>query len=212
MSDKAQYIIGMNGPPKVGKDTVGLCVRHLLDSVTSLSTHVDWLARPMRQMAMGLVGLNPNDFNLYNVEKDKPNQLLRRAIRSSNTQVEANDSLRELMIATSEELIKPRYGYDFWGRKLIYDQKWLGLGYPGILIVPDVGFSQEVDAFDELEGVKTLIVQLERNGVGWANDSRDYCFGKNTERFGNNGTPMDCARQIVTHMTRELGWSFDEVA
>lgn len=200
-----QYIIGLNGPPRSGKDTVGNMLRFLLDQECDIPTHLDHLARPMRQMAMSLVGLNPNDFQLYTTEKDKPQALLRKSLGGDS------DSIRKLMIATSENFIKPKYGQDFWGRKLMDDHKWIDLGYPGILIVPDIGFPAEVDLFDsfreKVPPVHTLIVQLQRPGYGWEGDSRVECKGVNTKLVVNNAEPIHAAGIILDHMRQHLGWN-----
>lgn len=199
-----QYIVGFNGPPKSGKDTVANMLRFLMDQECEIPTHLDHLARPMRQMAMSLVGLNPEDFQLYNEVKDAPQALLRLAAKGDN------DSLRKLMIATSEDFIKPKYGQDFWGRKLIDDHKWIQQGYPGVLIVPDIGFPAEVNAFDSMRdkvpALHTLIVQLDRPNVGWAGDSRVQCEGINTINVVNASEPIDAARIVLDRM-RLLEWN-----
>ena len=199
-----QYIVGFNGPPRSGKDSIAQAVRTLVDNDCTIPTHLDHLARPMRQMAMSLCGLDPNDFHLYTVEKDKPRKLLQSAATGHE------DSIRRLMIRTSEEFIKPQYGQDFWGRKLVSDHPWLAAGLPGILFVPDIGFPAEVSVFDSLfPGVKTLIVQVTREDTTWVGDSRVRCEGqRNTAEIVNNGTILQAAEWLYDHMTRFMGWDF----
>ena len=193
-----QYIVALNGPPKVGKDTLATMLRHLMDQECNIPTHLDHLARPMREMAMSLVGVNPQDFGLYNEIKDKPQSLLKTALRGDF------DSIRKLMIRTSEDFIKPTYGPDFWGRKLVSDHKWFALGYPGVLIVPDLGFKAEGDVFEST--ATTLFVQVDREGTTWEGDSRGPVSGVNTFHVFNNGTPFDAALAILNQM-RRLGWN-----
>lgn len=202
-----QYIVGFNGKPKVGKDTIANMLRYLLDQECNIPTHLDHLARPMRSMAMSLLGMNPNDFNLYTEVKDKPQKLLKHAVRGDM------DSLRKLMIRTSEEFIKPNYGQDFWSRKLIEDHKWIMLGYPGILFVPDIGFPAEVGAFDALmekvPQLHTLIVHVTRPGIEDIADSRVLCHGANYNLdLVNDGNPLEAARKVLDHI-RLLGWNLD---
>lgn len=197
-----QYIVGFNGPPRVGKDTIANCLRSMIDVECTIPTFTDHLARPMREMAMSLCGLDPKDFQSYTDEKDDPRKLLKRAVNGSW------ESLRQLMIATSEDFIKPRYGQDFWGRKLVADHKWLEQGLPGILIVPDIGFPVEVGVFDSMfPKTKTLIVQVDRPGTTWELDSRVPCEGqRNTCHVFNDSRVVDAAEFVLNHMTKFLGW------
>lgn len=198
-----QYIIGFNGPPLSGKDTIATILRTMIDNECLIPTHMDHLARPMRQMALTLCGMDPNDFESYNANKDKPNKLLKRALDGQE------DSIRQLMIATSEDFIKLRYGFNFWGRKLVSDHQWLADGLPGVLLVPDIGFLDEVDVFDSLfPGVQTLIVQVDRPGATWVGDSRIPCEGmRNTCHVFNDKTPIDAAEWLFDHITNFLGWN-----
>lgn len=198
-----QYIIGFNGPPKSGKDTIAAAMRDHLDSRCNIPVVIDHLARPMRQMAMSLTGNDPTDFKLYNSIKDSPQSLLRRAAKDGGL-----DTIRQLMIATSEDFIKPRYGQDFWARKMLQAHVWLESGMPGILFVPDIGFPAEVGVFDDLfPKIKTLIVQIDRPGITWAGDSRVPCEGlRNTAHLFNDKTPEWAAEWVWHHMVDFLGW------
>ncbi len=202
-----QYIIGLNGPPKVGKDTIATALVELMDTCCLIPTHVDHLARPMREMAMSLCGIDPKDFARYNEIKDEPQSLLKRAAKLCDP-----DTIRQLMIATSEDFIKPRYGQDFWGRKLLVDHShWLAAGLPGVLIVPDIGFPDEVSVFDSMfPGVQTLIVQVDRPGTTWVGDSRFPCEGqRNTCHLFNDKTPDWAAAWLLGHIQHVLGWNLD---
>lgn len=200
-----QYIIGLNGPPKSGKDTIAAAMRDHLDPRCNIPVVIDHLARPMRQMAMSLTGNDPTDFALYNSIKDTPQKLLRRALTGGL------DSIRQLMIAMSEEFIKPVYGQDFWARKMLLSHQWLDEGMPGVLIVPDIGFPAEVGVFDDMfPGVKTLIVQVDRPGATWVGDSRVPCEGmRNTAHIFNDRTPEWAAEWVWDHAIRHLGWNLD---
>lgn len=202
-----QYVIGLNGPPKSGKDTIANALRTMMDHECNIPTVIDHLARPMREMALSLTGHDPKNFANYNAIKDSPQKLLKRALGGSE------DSIRQLMIRTSEDFIKPLYGDDFWGRKLIDEHKWIEEGIPGVLIVPDIGFPAEVGAFDllfdKIPQLQTLIVQVERPGVDWGNDSRIVCKGlRNTIKVVNNHEPIYAAGIVLDQM-RRLGWALD---
>lgn len=77
-------------------------------------------------------------------------------------------SSREALIHVSENIVKPKQGNDFYGRKLVETIEASSERY---VFAPDGGFTSELVPLLEA-GYNVYIVQLERNGATFENDSR----------------------------------------
>lgn len=77
-------------------------------------------------------------------------------------------SSREALIHVSENIVKPKQGNDFYGRKLVETIEASSKRY---VFVSDGGFKNEAVPLLEA-GYNVYIVQLERNGATFENDSR----------------------------------------
>lgn len=77
-------------------------------------------------------------------------------------------SSREALIHVSENVVKPTQGNDFYGRKLVETIQASSERY---VFTPDGGFKDEATPLLEA-GYNVYIVQLERNGATFDNDSR----------------------------------------
>jgi hypothetical protein len=87
------FIIGFNGPPRSGKDTLATAVMDLLDKegVTTVPVHRLALAATMRNGAAATLGMNLTD-RQYSEIKDKPLPLLN------------GGTFRQFMIDMSEDI------------------------------------------------------------------------------------------------------------
>lgn len=109
-----------------------------------------------------------------------------RDIKERKEEVLGNRSRREAMIYMSEEVIKPNYGKDFFGRQVANEIED-GVHYA----ISDGGFVEELVPLIERVGRKNIvIVQLTREGCSYSTDSRryfngtlerEYVLGKRTE-------------------------------
>lgn len=187
------YIIGFNGPPRSGKDTIATALMDLLDreGVTSVPIHRQALAATMRDGAASILGMNLTD-KQYSEVKDEPLEVLNGA------------SFRKFMIDMSEVFVKGVYGQDFWSR-LMYtrNQIWWDK-IPSILIVTDIGFNDEVKFFCEHSRLYLNVV-VSRKGTDFSKDSRSYCwgapeYGGHTFALDNNGTPEEAAQEVARIM------------
>ena len=77
-------------------------------------------------------------------------------------------SSREALIHVSENVVKPTQGNDFYGRKLVERIEASSERY---VFTPDGGFKDEATPLLQA-GYNVYIVQLERNGATFENDSR----------------------------------------
>lgn len=190
------FVIGFNGPPKSGKDSIAQCIRTLLDHESDTPTFMDHLARPMREAAMMLAGYDPKDFGLYNRVKDEPQALLN------------GDTIRHFMIQLSESFMKKRYGYNFWGRKLIHDNV-IQRHTPGIFFIPDIGFQPEIVELEKAVGPDQLmIIHLHRPKIDWGKDSRRFCVGHDKHHLLNlhNDSDILTASQAVIDVAKTYGF------
>lgn len=88
-------------------------------------------------------------------------------------------SRRQAMIHVSEDIIKPKYGKEFFGQQLASQLK-----QEEYYCVSDGGFSEELHPIINTIGAENiLIVQLGRNGYDFSSDSRRYFDGELVEEY-----------------------------
>lgn len=200
------YIVGFSGPPYSGKDSIATAVEEILERTYEFDGYVISLAYPMRELGMQLLGLNPGDNRAYADAKITGHKLFERNFGDGVCQW---DTLRQFMISFAEEWVRPRYGRDFWARKLKQDA---GIIWNDncVILIPDVGFPAEVEYFEsEVGAPNVLIVRLERDDCNFKIDSRDYVVGTNVCVVVNNATIEWAAQQIVAAMVN-IGWKLDK--
>lgn len=189
-------VILLNGPPRVGKDSVGRAIyRQLGGSDRHSHVRIEALAAPMREVAHVITNTVKSN---YETTKDLPVPHLNHST--------GNDSIREFMIGFSERCIKPRYGKDFWARLLLQRLA----SPPNYLIITDAGFIDEYMALTESAGIgNVLVVHLSRRGFDWKNDSRGYIkppLGYVKPLEVNNYLVEESAEEIVQYVQSNLGW------
>lgn len=191
------FIIGFNGPPKCGKDTIASELMEILDSegVTNLPIHKQALAATMRDGAAAILGMNLTTAQ-YNDIKDDPLDIL------------GGKTLRHFMISMSEVFVKGIYGKDFWSRLLYERNKAWWDRIPSILLVTDIGFSEEVEFFCNHSSFYLNVV-VDRPGASYNNDSRSnvwvedsYIQTNRARNFAltNDTTPQDAAQEVARIM------------
>ena len=200
------YVIGFNGPPHCGKDTIANTLQTAIDSLHEISNVRVSLSLPMRLAGFAMLGMYYSDEN-YEQVKDVPQELFRQKFNPAlTTQVPEPPTLRRWMINFSERFIKPYYGQDFWARQLKQRCPMLNGNAPGLIIVSDIGFQAEVDWFAK-NAEDFMLVQLTREGTDWSKDSRGYVEAKGPMvTVANDGTPEEAAGHVISAMIRS-GWS-----
>lgn len=188
------YIVGFNGPPGCGKDSIADAVRTMLDHESDLPTWKDSIIRPMREAVMSLAGYDSRDVALYNKIKDMPQEVFN------------GDTIRHVMIQISQNYMRKRYGGDCYVRSMIRFRQ-ITVENPGILFVPDIGFKEEIVALEQAVGpVHVLLFQVHRPEHGWRNDSRRYCSGYCEPLILHNDSTIMTAAETVFDWIKTYGW------
>lgn len=193
-NDKGPYVVGFNGPPRAGKDTLADILAGQLGRIYNIATHRCVLAAPMRARVEALVGDGRADW--YEQNKDLHLELL------------GDQTPRRCMIRDSEEFLKPAYGRDFWAKIYHYrNRHWWDL-IPSVVIVSDIGFQEECQYFVE-HSRQYLNVRLARTGTDFSNDSRNYVDtieGALSFPLSNDSYPMAAVETLIGHIA-SLNWT-----
>lgn len=152
-------IVLLNAPKGAGKDTVAnaICERVKFSRKGSFKA-------PMFQIALAILGMD-NHCQFMQAYEDR------------NQKEKAHDFLmgmtcREFMIWISEEVIKPKFGDKYFGKRLA--EAASRSEHP--LIVSDCGFEQEVIVLIE-GGHEVKLVRMHRQGFEFdETDSRNYVY------------------------------------
>lgn len=184
-------IIILNAPPHAGKDTIG----NLVKDESPVPLRMLSFKQPMFEIALAMLGPKRYaDFLLaYNdrSQKEKPQAFLN------------GKSPRQFMIWISEDVIKPRFGNGYFGKRFaeIAEQSDIPV------ICTDGGFPDEVIELIRA-GHEVKLCRLHRTGYTFENDSRDYIHisnGRSEKGYGEydyiliNGEPMHTVNQIINH-------------
>ena len=150
-------IIILNAPPGAGKDTIG----KLIEYKAPTKIRVLSFKQPMFEIALAILGAKKyGDFIVaYNdrEQKEKPHDFL------------MGMTCRQFMIWISEDVIKPKFGNEYFGKR--FDEIAKESDVP--VICTDGGFPYEVIALIEA-GHEVKMCRLHRRGYSFKNDSRDY--------------------------------------
>jgi hypothetical protein len=189
-------IILFNGPPASGKD----CAADLFKSKGY--KHLSFKYQLFKET-----------FKYFDVQEHWfMNEYDDRTVKERPSAHLGGFSRREALIHVSENIIKPKLGLDYFGKK-VAEEICIGKDY----VISDGGFSHELFPIINKIGDKNFVlVQLVRDGCDYSTDSRryfngnivreyvissrteidtkymqDYKFDVRTHRIHNNGTVAD---------------------
>lgn len=192
------YIVGFNGPPESGKDTLAqMVVDHMDSHGVTLPIRVESLSLPLRKIAYAMLDFG-TDYELdgehYATFKQTHYQQLDR-------------TGRQLMIDVSERFLKPTYGIEVMAKLLLERNE----GYPGVLMIRDCGFQCEVNPLEEAVGKENLyMVQCHRPGKDFSNDSREWVWTSGKMHQVYNDSDLDHLRteagRIYGRLVNQCGW------
>lgn len=175
-------VLLLNGPPGSGKDEV----TRLPDCPVPL--HFEKFAKPLYESASALLGLSVPQ--LEQIKRYDP-------------------FVRKLLIALSEDLVKPIYGRDHFGlacAKRVFSFYTNTIGDCQVVIT-DCGFQEEADAFiqylkDSFDYFECELWQIHRPGCDFKSDSRGWVTVANTRKIFNSGSLENYHEELRLGLTR----------
>lgn len=151
-------VIILNGCPGIGKDTIGQVIYNMNWGARLLS-----FKQPMFDIARSMLGEEGYDsfIALYNDRntKEVPTPLL------------GHKSPRQFMIWLSEDVMKPAFGEECFGRRMVENVKAMR----STAVITDGGFPEETIALIAA-GLQVHVCRLHREGYTFAGDSRKYLY------------------------------------
>lgn len=151
-------VIILNGCPNIGKDTLAdlMVTRNQAKKLQFKDVLYVETAKYFDIPVDGLINLSTDrDY------KERPSLALK------------GYTPREALIHVSEEVIKPKYGNDFFGLKMI--DNIINSGYD-FIVVPDGGFVAEFEVLAKYLTLDVHLVRLHREGYDFEKDSRNYVY------------------------------------
>lgn len=189
MYDLSGKIILLNAPPGAGKDTVAEAITRM--SKATRLEFKDSLFRIAKSIA--------------NISNELWNSIYTRELKEQPSDLCFGLSPRDLLIKTSEEVVKPNFGVDFFG---LDAAKKVEEVISGGAVFSDSGFVEETQSLIDKFGAENIfIVQFTGQGkTSFEGDSRNWLpviKGVKTLITTNDERPEDCAERICKRVTEE---------
>lgn len=168
-------MILFNGPRHSGKDTAAL------HCVTRYDAYHFKMSQPLKDGVQAIFGLTDSQVRFL------------ESIKTQQSPALFGKSYVNMQISISEDLLKPMYGDDIFGR-IAADKLAVNLAsdqYRELYVCSDSGFASEAWPVIELfDPENVLLVKIERPGKTFAGDSRSYIElnGIQTITLSNHGT------------------------
>lgn len=158
MNKLSKHVIVFNGPPHCGKDTAA----NMIESKYQ-ADHLRFKTKLYEITAL-INNVDLEEFLIIATDEHKKDTVI----------VKNGRTARQLLIQTSEEVIKPNYGKDYFG--VVVGDSILQ-SHNHMFVISDSGFEEELIAMirgGELDSSNVLVVRLYRDGCDFSNDSRNY--------------------------------------
>lgn len=167
-------LVILNGPPHVGKDTIGTLLSREMDA-PMLS-----FKSPMWEIAEAMLG--KAKFEMFcEMYHD-------RATKEQPLEILGGKSPREFFIYISEDVAKPLFGQEYFGERMLEVYQENQMDFHGASIVTDGGFPLEVFPFLR-NHAQVVVVRLFREGYTFGGDSRSYLKPEQFEYFPSHQRP-----------------------
>lgn len=170
MSANNPLIVMFNAPPQSGKDTCADAVMSAFKGVRKVNFKDSLYKRSAAILGYDLSFWTSICQN--NELKDKPMKDIK-----IGTQIIRNATPRDMLIAVAEKVIKPEFGNNIFAVDALNSIRQHMLNNIGgnIFVMPDCGFDYEADVIKgAFPNAKVVVVQIEREGHTFDNDSRDW--------------------------------------
>lgn len=175
-------IILFNGPPSSGKDTAADFTAEHFENVYEYK-----MALPLKQACHDLLGLKGSLRDLEPI-KELPVKF---------PLVDGEMSLRAFYIHLSENVMKPLFGKEIFGKLAVEYIKNSGAD---LVTISDSGFVDEAMPTVQAFGYENvLLIRVHREGKTFKGDSRDYIElpGVKTLDLDNNGSLEDFQKLVI---------------
>ncbi len=178
-------VVLFNSPPRLGK---GVAAKHMCELIntedTFFTAHTREFKDTLFELTASMLDLEVEDF-LHRY--DSKNMGSPTGWHKDMKQFDINGTLcsqREALIHMSENIIKPVFGKDSFGKAMVES-----LPSEGIVFISDGGFPEEVQpVIDHVGEDNLLIIRIRREGVTFEGDSRQYL---NEDMFPDNKVTIE---------------------
>lgn len=200
-----QKIIFFNGPPRSGKDTSADFLHDRLgDSVYQYK-----MALPLKEACHKLLGLQGSLTDLEPL-KELPikfivcEEVIGNFVPSKLVKENGEMTLRQFYIHLSENVMKPMFGDDIFGRLAV---EYLRQAPQPIATISDSGFAPEAMPIINSFGAENInLVRVHRPGKTFVNDSRGYVeLPVHSLDLQNTGTLEDLEATLFSSLKSFIG-------
>lgn len=171
-------VVVFNGPPRSGKGVAASHMKKLINTVdTNLPTFHMEFKDELFKICANTLGISVEDYQT-DYDRQTPDKVWWMkdlvSISTSASMVspreQNNYSQRDFLIHMSENVIKPSFGKDAFGKAFVNS-----LPEEGIVFVSDSGFPEELQpVIDHVGAENVLVIRIQREGCSFEGDSRDY--------------------------------------
>lgn len=203
-------VVILNGPPGSGKDTLA----RIMSKVFNSHGHYMFFKEALYKESvtwLNEVGIKTTLEKFVRMASDEINKEYKCYPQMPSFYVKGNDndtgslewSPRMVLQHVSENIIKPKYGNDFFGIKALEAME--NIPKSQVVIFSDGGFVDEINSVASEH--KTIVINLSRRGKSFGNDSRNYVKDSNAERHIGliNGVLSDTCRELAAIIVENFG-------
>lgn len=193
-------VIVFNGPARSGKDSASSYMSEIMNNSYHLAFKDE-----LFKICANTLSISVEDYQT-DYDRQTPDKVWWMkdlvSISTSASMVspreQNNFSQRDFLIHMSENVIKPSFGKDAFGKAFVNS-----LPEEGIVFVSDSGFPEELQpVIDHVGTENVLVIRIQREGCSFEGDSRDYLtpemFDDKVQFYQivNNGTELEFLKNV----------------
>lgn len=171
-------VVVFNSPPRSGKN---IAADHMCNTINTLGSNLIAYHKAFKdelfKICANTLGVSVEEYQT-DYDRQTPDKVwwmkdLVSISTSASMKVQGEKKLysqREFLIHMSENVIKPSFGKDAFGKAFVNS-----LPEEGIVFVSDSGFPEELQpVIDHVGAENVLVIRIQREGCSFEGDSRDY--------------------------------------